>query len=84
MFKAKINVTLKESVLDPQGKTILNALGTLGINGAQDVRVGKYFEILINSEDRNKAEQTVRQCCEKLLVNPVIEKYSFELEEGVR
>ena len=81
MFKAKINVTLKESVLDPQGKAILNAFHSLGFIETQDVRAGKYFEVLINSVDRNQAEQKIRQGCEKLLVNPVIEKYSFELEE---
>ena len=82
MFKAKINVTLKESVLDPQGKTILNALGTLGINGVQDVRVGKYFTLSLDTLNRAQAEEHVRKICDKLLVNPVIEKYELISLEG--
>ncbi len=84
MFKAKISVTLKDSVLDPQGKTILSALHSLGFRQAKDVRAGKYLEVLIDAEDRLEAEKQVRQCCEKLLVNPVIEKYSFGVEENSR
>ncbi|MBI2167613.1 MAG: phosphoribosylformylglycinamidine synthase subunit PurS [Candidatus Omnitrophica bacterium] len=82
MFKAKINVTLKESVLDPQGKTILNALGTLGINGVKDVRVGKYFVLNLDTSNRAQAEEHVRKICDKLLVNPVIEKYELISLEG--
>lgn len=82
MFKAKINVTLKESVLDPQGKTILNALGTLGINGVQDIRVGKYFVLNLDTSNQAEAEEHVRKICDKLLVNPVIEKYELISLEG--
>lgn len=81
MFKAKIDVALKNSVLDPQGKTVLAALHSLGFNEAQDLRVGKHFEILLEGNDRTSIENRVKQFCEKLLVNPVIEHYSFEVKE---
>ena len=80
-FKASIKVGLKASVLDPQGKTVLNALHSLGFNEAKDTRVGKYFEVVLEGSDRASVETRVRQFCEKLLVNPVIEHYSFEVEE---
>ena len=79
MYQAKINVTLKKSVLDPQGQTVLHALGTLGFREAKDLRVGKFFELNLEAADRKKAEARVRQICDKLLINPVIEEYSFEL-----
>ena len=80
-FKAEIKVGLKPSVLDPQGKTILAALHSLGFNEAKDLRAGKHFEIILEGKDRSKAENRIRQFCEKLLVNPVIEHYSFEIKE---
>ncbi|MDD5218349.1 MAG: phosphoribosylformylglycinamidine synthase subunit PurS [Candidatus Omnitrophica bacterium] len=82
MYKATVNVTLKKSVLDPQGKTVLHALETLGFQGVKDVRVGKYFELAIDEEKREKAEEQVRAMCDKLLINPVIEDYSFKLNEA--
>lgn len=81
MYQAKINVTLKKSVLDPQGQTVLHALGTLGFREAKDLRVGKFFELSLEAADRIKAEARVREMCDKLLINPVIEEYSFELNE---
>lgn len=81
-FKADIKVGLKPSVLDPQGKTILAALHSLGFNEARDLRVGKHFEIVLEGEDRAGLEERVKQFCEKLLVNPVIEHYTFEVTEG--
>ncbi|OGW81727.1 MAG: phosphoribosylformylglycinamidine synthase [Omnitrophica bacterium RIFCSPLOWO2_12_FULL_44_17] len=81
MYKAKINVTLKKSVLDPQGKTVLQAVHSLGFHSAQEMRVGKYFELSLNSTDRVKAEQELKAMCAELLVNPVIEDYTFQLEE---
>jgi len=77
--KAKIHVTLKNGVLDPQGKAIGHALGNLGFAGVGDVRQGKYIEIELTEKDRAKAEQAVRQMCEKLLANTVIENYTVEL-----
>lgn len=81
MYKATINVTLKKSVLDPQGKTVLHALSTLGFQDAKDLRVGKYFELTVDVPDRARARDQVREMCDKLLINPVIEEYSFDLEE---
>ena len=82
MFQASINVTLKKSVLDPQGKTILSALHSLGFGEAKDVRVGKYFEVKLTGEDKKALEEKLRAMCDKLLVNPVIEEYSFAVEES--
>ena len=81
MYKATINVTLKKSVLDPQGQTVLHALESLGFREAKNLRVGKYFELSLDVPDRQKAEERVRAMCDKLLINPVIEEYSFELKE---
>lgn len=82
MLKAKIHVTLKKSVLDPQGKTILNALHSLGFAAAKDVRVGKYFEIRLASDDREEAEGQLKSMCDRLLSNPVIEEYQLTVEEA--
>ena len=78
-MKAKVHVTLKNGVLDPQGKAIGHALGTLGFKGVGDVRQGKYIEIELSEKDRAKAEAAVKQMCEKLLANTVIENYTVEL-----
>lgn len=80
-FKADIKVALKPSVLDPQGKTILAALHSLGFDEAKDLRAGKHFEVLIEGRDLQSVEARVHQFCQKLLVNPVIEHYSLEVEE---
>jgi phosphoribosylformylglycinamidine synthase len=77
--KAKVHVTLKNGVLDPQGKAIGHALGNLGFAGVGDVRQGKYIEIELAEKDRARAEAAVRQMCEKLLANTVIENYTVEL-----
>lgn len=81
MYQAAIHVTLKKSVLDPQGQTVLQALESLGFHEAKKLRVGKYFELSLDLPDRASAEAKVRQMCEKLLTNPVIEEYSFELKD---
>ncbi len=81
MYKATINVTLRKSVLDPQGQTVLHALESLGFKDAKTVRMGKFFEIALNAESKAKAETAVREMCDKLLINPVIEEYSFEISE---
>ena len=80
MFLVKVHVTLKPAVNDPQGITIARALGRLGFDGVESVRAGKYFELRINEADRATAEKKVRAMCEKLLANPVIERFSFDLE----
>jgi phosphoribosylformylglycinamidine synthase PurS subunit len=80
-MKAKVHVTLKNGVLDPQGKAIAHALGNLGFSGIGDVRQGKFIEIDIDEKDRAKAQAAVKQMCEKLLANTVIENYAIELVE---
>ena len=78
-MKALIKITLKNGVLDPQGKAIANALGSLGFDGVNDVRQGKYIEVELAETDPEKARAEITQMCEKLLANTVIENYSFEL-----
>lgn len=79
MFKAKVYVTLKKGVLDPQGKTIKQALEHLEFKGIEDVRLGKYIEITLNNS-KVDAEKEIKEMCEKLLANTVIEDYRFEIE----
>ena len=79
MFKATVNVTLKKSVLDPQGKTVKHALEAMGYQEAKDVRVGKYFELVIDAADKAAAKAKLKEMCDRLLINPVIEDYTFEL-----
>lgn len=81
MFLARVYVTLKPTVNDPQGKTILGGLKTLGFDLATDVRAGKYLEIRLDSRDRAQVERQVEEMCDKLLANPVIESYRYEVEE---
>ncbi len=78
-MKAKIKVTLKNGVLDPQGKAIEGALGSLGFAGVNGVRQGKYFEIDVAEIDKSKAHEAIKQMCEKLIANTVIENYDIEL-----
>ncbi len=77
--KAKIHVTLKPGILDPQGKAIEQALATLGYASASNVRMGKYLELDLNEKDKVKAEVEVKAMCEKLLANTIIEEYRYEL-----
>jgi phosphoribosylformylglycinamidine synthase len=81
MFKAIIHVTLKESVLDPQGVAVKSSLHALGYEAVADVRIGKRMEVLLHCDDRAEAERQVHEICEKVLSNPVIENFAFELEE---
>ncbi|MBM3520225.1 MAG: phosphoribosylformylglycinamidine synthase subunit PurS [Alphaproteobacteria bacterium] len=78
-MKAKIKVTLKTGVLDPQGKAIEGALGSLGFQGIEHVRQGKYFEIDLAEKDRAKAMNEVKAMCDRLIANTVIENYDIEL-----
>lgn len=82
MYKATVNVTLKKSVLDPQGQTVLHALQSLGFKDAKNVRVGKYFEVTVEEKSRESAEAKIKEMCDQLLINPVIEEYSFNLSEA--
>ena len=81
VFLAKVYVTLKPTVNDPQGRTVLGGLKSLGFSSASDVRAGKYLQIKIAEPDRKRAEAQVEEMCDRLLANPVIEEYRFELEE---
>ncbi len=76
-MKIKIIVTLKKSVLDPQGTVIQQALNGMGFNNVNEVRQGKFFEIDINEKDQNKAEEKANEMCKKLLTNLVIEDYKI-------
>lgn len=81
-MKAKVHVTLKRGVLDPQGKAIEQALHTLGFDQVAGVRQGKFIEIeLPDAADADAAEQSVKAMCEKLLANPVIEDFRIDLAE---
>jgi phosphoribosylformylglycinamidine synthase len=82
MFKATVYVTIKENVLDPQGKAVQGALHSMGFDEVESVRIGKYMELNLNTGDRAAAEERVRAMCEKLLANTVIEDYRFELQEA--
>ncbi|GAB2547542.1 phosphoribosylformylglycinamidine synthase subunit PurS [Gracilibacillus alcaliphilus] len=81
MKLVKVHITLKEGVLDPQGKAVQNSLQTLGYDNVQEVRVGKYLELTV--EDHANIEQEIEDMCNKLLANPVIENYSYTVEEEV-
>ncbi|MYL50507.1 phosphoribosylformylglycinamidine synthase subunit PurS [Halobacillus litoralis] len=80
MRKVKIHITLKEGVLDPQGKAVHNSLQSLQYNNVQDVRVGKYMEVMVEDSDNLEAE--IDRMCDQLLANPVIENYSYTIEEA--
>ncbi|MBI4372398.1 MAG: phosphoribosylformylglycinamidine synthase subunit PurS [Candidatus Omnitrophica bacterium] len=82
MFTATVKVTLKDSVLDPQGQTALQATNSMGILMIKDVRVGKYFELKIDTNDEATARAKVNEVCEKLFANPIIEKYDLIDLEG--
>lgn len=82
MYKVKIYVTLKESVLDPQGSAVTHSLHRLAFDEVKDVRIGKYMEVMIET-DQDNLDARVREMCEKLLANTVIEDYRYEAEEVV-
>ncbi|MBN2186679.1 MAG: phosphoribosylformylglycinamidine synthase subunit PurS [Dehalococcoidia bacterium] len=81
MYLAKIYIILKPTVNDPQGLTIRGALHNLGFTEVKSVRTGKYMEVKIEGNDYHKAQKQSDEMCRKLLANPVIENYTFELEE---
>jgi phosphoribosylformylglycinamidine synthase len=78
-MKARVTVTLKNGVLDPQGKAIEGALKSFGIEGVDSVRQGKVFDIELSATDRAKAEELLKAACEKLLANTVVENYRVEI-----
>lgn len=79
-MKARVHITLKNGVLDPQGKAIKHALAALGFNGVNDVRQGKYIELDLAETDPEKTQASVEDMCKKLLSNTVIENYAIEIE----
>ncbi|MDH5405226.1 MAG: phosphoribosylformylglycinamidine synthase subunit PurS [Candidatus Aminicenantes bacterium] len=79
-MKAKVFVTFKEGVLDPQGKTIKSAIDSLGYKGVEDVRQGKYFELTLDNLPKEKAEKLVKEIAEKILTNPIIEQFRYHIE----
>ena len=82
MYLARIYVTLKHAVNDPQGQTVLDSLKHMGFDGVQDVRIGKYLEVRVDETGRRRAEKLITELCDKLLSNPVIEEFRFDLEEA--
>ena len=78
-MKALIKITLKTGVLDPQGRAIQTALGSMGLSGVNDVRQGKYIEVMLAETDDAKARAAIERMCKELLANTVIENYSYEL-----
>ena len=80
-MKARVHITLKHGVLDPQGRAIAHALGGLGFGGVKDVRQGKYIELDLTESDRAKAQQAADAMCRQLLANTVIENYTIEIVE---
>jgi phosphoribosylformylglycinamidine synthase len=81
-MKARIRITLKHGVLDPQGKAIQHALSALGIAGVNDVRQGKYIEVELAETSEEQAKATVERMCKDLLANSVIENYAYELQRA--
>lgn len=79
-MKAKIIVMPKRTVLDPQGKTVKHALESMKFQGIQEVRIGKFIEVEVAGTDRAAVRQQIDDACHKLLSNPVIEEYTFELQ----
>jgi phosphoribosylformylglycinamidine synthase PurS subunit len=79
VIKARVTVTLKNGVLDPQGKAIEGALGALGFDGVGQVRQGKVFDLELAGDDKAKAETELKAMCEKLLANTVIENYTISI-----
>jgi phosphoribosylformylglycinamidine synthase len=82
VYLASIHVTLKKSVLDPQGVTVKGALESLGFRGVADVRVGKYFQVSLDADSEESARAMVQDMCKKLLANPVIEQFDFDVSPG--
>ena len=80
MFKATVRITLRPSILDPQGKAIHHALGSLGYDGIHDVRAGKLVELWVDTDDRDQASRVAHEASEKLLANSVMEDFTVEVE----
>ncbi len=81
MYLSKITVTLRKSILDPQGKAVEHGIHSLGYDDVRDVRIGKYIEIAVEAPNKKEAERITNDVCQKLLANPVMEDFSFVVEE---
>ena len=80
-MKVKVKVVLKDGILDPQGKAVLHAINDLKFKGVKDLRIGKYIELTFTGLTRSSVEAETREICQKLLANPVMENFDFEIEE---
>jgi phosphoribosylformylglycinamidine synthase len=78
-FTSKINVSIRKTILDPQGKAVEHSLKSLGFDSIEDTRIGKFIELKINAKSKKEAESISEEACRKLLANPVMEEYSFEV-----
>lgn len=81
-FNATIHIMPRSEILDPQGKATLQGLNKLGFTGIQDARIGKRIELRIEAADRDSAAEQLKSACVRLLANPVVEQYHFELQEA--
>ncbi len=79
MYTAKINISIRKTILDPQGKAVEHSLKSLGFDPIEDTRIGKYIELKINVKSKKEAEKISEEACRKLLANPVMEDYTFEV-----
>ncbi|MBI3005576.1 MAG: phosphoribosylformylglycinamidine synthase subunit PurS [Ignavibacteriales bacterium] len=80
MFQSKIVVTLRKSILDPQGKAVEQGVHSLGYEKVNDVRIGKFIELNVQTDNKVEAERITKEVCEKLLANPIMEDFSFTVE----
>lgn len=81
MYKAKITVTLRKSILDPQGKAVLHGAHSLGYTGISDIRIGKFIEMNVEAATESEARRIADEACNKLLANPVMEDFNYTMEE---
>ncbi|AMC01879.1 phosphoribosylformylglycinamidine synthase subunit PurS [Aerococcus viridans] len=80
MYKVKVYVTYKESILDPQGEAVRGAVHRMGFDEIEDIRIGKYFEIKVSDTADRSVEEVIETICDKLLANVVMESYRYEIE----
>jgi len=80
-LKVKVKVVLKDGILDPQGKAVLHATKDLKFKGVNDVRIGKYIELTFDDLERSIIEKETKEICQKILANPVMENFDYEIEE---
>lgn len=81
-YKANIKITLRQGILDVQGKAVEHALGSLEFDMMSDVRIGKFVEMNIEAQNDGQAEEFAKEACEKLIANPIIEDYNIQIYEG--